>query len=37
VYVGALPTSSPINFTASGLDVGVILPGAFFGKTVIFQ
>ena len=37
LYVGALPISSPASFTATGLDVGAILPGAFFGKTVIFQ
>ncbi len=37
VYVGALPVSSPVSFTANGLDAGAILPGAFFGKTVIFQ
>jgi hypothetical protein len=37
VYVGALPLSSPTAFTATGIDTGAILPGAFIGKTVIFQ
>ncbi|MGO9094656.1 MAG: hypothetical protein ACLQGV_05485 [Bryobacteraceae bacterium] len=37
VYVGALPLSSPAAFTATGLDTGAIYPGAFIGKTVIFQ
>ena len=37
VYVGTLPLSSPAAFTATGLDTGAILAGAFQGKTVIFQ
>jgi len=37
VYVGALPTSNPTTFSASGLDVGAIVTGAFAGRTVIFQ
>jgi uncharacterized protein (TIGR03437 family) len=37
VYVGALPLASPTAFTATGLDTGAILAGAFIGKTVIFQ
>ena len=37
VYVGALPTSNPAAFSASGLDVGAIVTGAFTGRTVIFQ
>ena len=37
IYVGALPTSNPVSFSASGIDNGAILPATFFGKTVIFQ
>jgi uncharacterized protein (TIGR03437 family) len=37
VYVGALPASNPTMFTASGLDVGAIVTGAFAGRTVVFQ
>jgi hypothetical protein len=37
VYVGTLPLASPAAFTATGLDTGAILAGAFLGKTVIFQ
>lgn len=37
IYVGALPTSNPTTFSASGLDLGAIVSGAFVGKTVIFQ
>ena len=37
IYVGALPISSPASFTATGMEVGAVLPGAFFGKTAIFQ
>jgi hypothetical protein len=37
VYVGALPTSNPAAFSASGLDIGAIVAGAFAAKTVIFQ
>ena len=37
VYVGALPIADPATFTATGLDIGVILPGVFAGKSVIFQ
>jgi hypothetical protein len=37
VYVGSLATANPLNFAASGLDVGAIVSGAFIGKTVIFQ
>jgi hypothetical protein len=37
VYVGALPISDPAAFSATGLDVGAIVSGAFIGKTVIFQ
>jgi uncharacterized protein (TIGR03437 family) len=37
VYVGALPALNPVTFSATGLDVGAIVAGAFMGKTVIFQ
>jgi hypothetical protein len=37
VYVGALPTQNPATFSASGIDIGAIVGGTFFGKTVIFQ
>jgi uncharacterized protein (TIGR03437 family) len=37
VYVGALPTANPAAFSASGLDIGAIVTGAFAAKTVIFQ
>jgi uncharacterized protein (TIGR03437 family) len=37
VYVGSLPIASPPSFTASGLDIGALLPGSFIGKTVLFQ
>ena len=37
VWVGALPVANPATFSAGGLDVGMILPGTFAGKTVIFQ
>jgi len=37
VYVGALPTANPGTFTASGIDTGAIVAGAFAAKTVIFQ
>jgi hypothetical protein len=37
VYVGALPTTNPATFTASGIDTGAIVAGAFAAKTVIFQ
>jgi hypothetical protein len=37
IYVGALPTSNPVSFSASGIDKGAIVPATFFGKTVIFQ
>ncbi len=37
IYVGSLATASPLTFSASGLDVGAIVSGAFIGKTVIFQ
>jgi uncharacterized protein (TIGR03437 family) len=37
IYVGALPASSPASFSASGIDIGAIVAGAFAGKTVIFQ
>lgn len=37
VYVGTLPTANPATFSASGLDAGAIVSGAFIGKTVIFQ
>jgi uncharacterized protein (TIGR03437 family) len=37
VYVGALPTTNPASFSASGIDTGAIMAGAFAAKTVIFQ
>jgi uncharacterized protein (TIGR03437 family) len=37
VYVGALATTSPATFAASGLDIGALVAGTFVGKTVIFQ
>jgi hypothetical protein len=37
VYVGALPTANPAAFSASGIDTGAIVAGAFAAKTVIFQ
>jgi uncharacterized protein (TIGR03437 family) len=37
VYVGALPAANPTSFSASGIDIGAIVAGAFAGKTVIFQ
>ena len=37
VYVGALPTSNPAAFSASGIDSGAIVAGAFAAKTVIFH
>ncbi|HYL73572.1 MAG TPA: hypothetical protein VEU96_05175 [Bryobacteraceae bacterium] len=37
IYVGALPASNPTSFSASGIDIGAIMAGAFAGKTVIFQ
>jgi hypothetical protein len=37
VYVGALPAGNPTSFSASGIDIGAIVSGAFAGKTVIFQ
>jgi len=37
VYVGAVPTANPAAFTASGIDIGAIVAGAFAAKTVIFQ
>jgi uncharacterized protein (TIGR03437 family) len=37
IYVGALPTSNLVSFSANGIDNGAIVPATFFGKTVIFQ
>jgi len=37
VWVGSLPIANPGSFTATGLDVGALLPGSFLGKTVMFQ
>jgi uncharacterized protein (TIGR03437 family) len=37
IYVGALETTKPATFAASGLDIGALVGGTFVGKTVIFQ
>jgi uncharacterized protein (TIGR03437 family) len=37
IYVGSFSSQSPTTFSATGLDTGLVLPGSFVGKTVIFQ
>ncbi|MEO8131840.1 MAG: hypothetical protein ABI822_32400, partial [Bryobacteraceae bacterium] len=37
VYVGAAPLANPSTFTATGLDLGVVLPMSFSGKDLTFR